>query len=543
MDLSDDSIRKAVAQPGYRPSRADAESLFERLPSVDDDMALLMERALARLGLDSARQAIARFPPSVPPLRGRLCRLAGRVAHTTPAAELRAFLLERLDDSDAKTRRNAIIALGKLDGKDLEAALIAQYQKHPELPERRSIAASLGKLGGAPALALLDTITTDDPELRRITDEARLKLSRTLGRAGDLGRIDATRTLAPAPKIILRCREGLERLLERSLPPDMKPHVAAPGIVEARLTGPLSSLYQSHLWITVGFPLLGVKTSYSMQAVPASRRRQEADLDREAEALFHALTSDEAVRVMRGLTDGAIRYRIEWATGGHRRGLTFKCAREIAARRAELVNDPTSSLWEVVVGASGVAIELRPRGLEDPRFAWRKRHVPASSHPTLAAALAQVAGARKDDVVWDPFVGAGTELVERARLGPSQRLMGTDVDQEALALARENLAAAGIAVELELADARTHVPSPLPTLIITNPPMGRRVLNKHLTGALYDAFLEHAARVLAPGGRLVWISPRAESTARAAAALGLRLTYRQRIDMGGFWAELQAFAK
>jgi predicted RNA methylase len=543
MDLSDDGIRKAVAQPGYRPSRADAESLFERLPTVDDDMALLMERALARLGLDAARQAIARFPPSLPPLRGRLCRLAGRVAQSTPAGELRAFLLERLDDSDAKTRRNAIIALGKLDGKDLEAALIAQYQKDPELPERRSIAASLGKLGGAPALALLDTITTDDPELRRITDEARLKLSRTLGRAGDLGRIDASRKIAPAPKIILRCREGLERLLERSLPPDMKPHVLSPGIVEARLTGPLSLLYQSHLWITVGFPLLAMKTSYSLKAVPASRQRQEADLDREAETLVTALTSDEAVRIMRGLTDGAVRYRIEWATGGHRRGLTFKCAREIAAQRPELVNDPTSSLWEVVVGGSGVAIELRPRGLEDPRFAWRKRHVPASSHPTLAAALAQVAGARNDDVVWDPFVGAGTELVERARLGPAQRLFGTDVDQEALARARENLAAAGINVELELADARTHVPSPLPTLIITNPPMGRRVLNKHLTGALYDAFLEHAARVLAPGGRLVWISPRADSTARAAAALGLKLTYRQRIDMGGFWAELQAFAK
>ncbi len=257
---------------------------------------------------------------------------------------------------------------------------------------------------------------------------------------------------------------------------------------------------------------------------------------------MRALTSDEALRIMKGFTEGVIRYRIEWAGGGHRRGLTFRCAREIAERRAELMNDPTSSLWEAVVGERGV--ELRPRGLEDPRFAWRKRHVPASSHPTLAAALARVAGVREDDVVWDPFVGAGTELVERARLGAAARLMGSDMDTEALALARENLASAGIeGVELELADARDHVPTAAPTLILTNPPMGRRVLNKSLTGALYEAFLAHAARVLAPGGRLVWISPRAESTARTAEELGLRISYRQRIDMGGFWAELQSFAK
>ena len=52
----------------------------------------------------------------------------------------------------------------------------------------------------------------------------------------------------------------------------------------------------------------------------------------------------------------------------------------------------------------------------------------------------------------------------------------------------------------------------------------------------------NVAAQLRPGGRLVWISAMA-GTSRVAEKLGLRLTYKQSIDMGGFHAELQAFEK
>jgi 23S rRNA G2445 N2-methylase RlmL len=199
----------------------------------------------------------------------------------------------------------------------------------------------------------------------------------------------------------------------------------------------------------------------------------------------------------------------------------------------------------VVIREEGkrVTVELWPRGLADPRFAYRVAHVPASSHPTLAAALARVAGARPDDVVWDPFVGAATELVERARLGPSRALYGTDADDDALARARDNLAAAHVAAELTRDDARTFTPPAPPTLIITNPPMGRRVLDRHRTGDLYRDFLAHASKIMPRGARLVWISPRGNETLAVATPLGLRVTYRQRVDMAGFWAEIQSFTK
>src|SRR5205823_12588543 len=92
-----------------------------------------------------------------------------------------------------------------------------------------------------------------------------------------------------------------------------------------------------------------------------------------------------------------------------------------------------------------IFVELWPRGILDPRFAYRKHTLAASSHPTIAAALARAGGVRADDVVWDPFVGSAMELIERARLGPYGALYGTDTDAGALARARDNVGAAGVA--------------------------------------------------------------------------------------------------
>jgi tRNA G10 N-methylase Trm11 len=185
-------------------------------------------------------------------------------------------------------------------------------------------------------------------------------------------------------------------------------------------------------------------------------------------------------------------------------------------------------------------VELWPRGFEDPRFSYRKKTLPASSHPTLAAALALVGEARPDDVVWDPFAGSGIELCERALLGPYARLIGTDTDEGALALARENLIAARVKqFELAVADARTYTPPAPPTLIVTNPPFGRRVLHLSDLPDLFSGFLRNASRVLAPSGRIVWMSPDGERTAELASREGLTVRSRRDVDVGGIRAEMQ----
>jgi 23S rRNA G2445 N2-methylase RlmL len=530
-DLSDpERLKQDLAAKGYQPARSDVEPLFALLATGDRDQAEVASRALARLGSEAATAALARFEGAPPVMRARLTRLVGRVAQKRGDRALAAWLVGRIGDSDEKTARNAALAAGRLGENvvraDAERALIARWATATP-PLQRALAEALGKVGAADALALLDPLATDDAEVRRVVDEARLKLTRTLGRdsAGGSGAIRDDRAPTAPVRVIAHCRHGLATLLAEEL----RAHgarVTDDESVSLTLRGPLSSLWSARTMLRFAFPL------------PAAKKR---DLEG---TVVDALTSEHAWAVLSRFTEGTPRYRLEWADAGHRRALTFRVAAAVAARRPTLVNDPTATLWELVVSDAGrLSIELWPRGLTDPRFAYRVAHVPASSHPTIAAALARVAAARTDDVVWDPFVGAATELIEIARLGPVRALYGTDADEGALARARENLASAAVTAELTRADARTFRPPLPPTLIVTNPPMGRRVLDRQSTGDLYRIFLTHAASLLQPGGRLVWISPRSDETLGYATPLGLRCSYRQRVDMAGFWAEIQSFVK
>jgi hypothetical protein len=322
-------------------------------------------------------------------------------------------------------------------------------------------------------------------------------------------------------------------MLLSELDPRLSPRKAGRGRVAITLNAPLKTLWRARTFLHCGFPLAPEHVTGG------------GDLGFES-AVVRALTSDDALAVFETFTRGPIRWRLEWANAGHRRAGTLRVARAIAARRPQLVNDPREAPWEAVVHEreDRVTVELWPVGLVDPRFAYRVRTVPASSHPTIAAALARVGGVKRDDVVWDPFVGAGAELIERARLGPYRELIGTDVDKDALAAAEANVAAAGIGkVRLRRADARVFVPGRPVSLVITNPPMGRRIPTEAKGDKLLASVIARVAAVLVNGGRFVWMSPRPKATAEVAAAHGLVLREHGAVDMGGLDVELQLFVK
>jgi hypothetical protein len=71
--------------------------------------------------------------------------------------------------------------------------------------------------------------------------------------------------------------------------------------------------------------------------------------------------------------------------------------------------------------------------------------------------------------------------------------------------------------------------------------MGRRVLPGGAIDDLLVATLRNVSAQLAPRARVVWISPAPDRTAAVALELGLRVTLRRRVDLGGFSAEIQRF--
>ena len=529
---------------GVTPGVAEVSSIIDHLSRVDEDEAVMLERALLRAHASSPepvlRLVLAHVPDSQRPLRGRLTRVLGRVATLKPDAELQDLICALVDDPDLKTSLNAIAALGALPGQRSEDALVTAWERMAAAQMRpeycRALIRALGKAGGSKAHTILAQYQPSgrDPEENRLLAQARLILGRTLARTKPSVLVDLL-TIPPGCQVVLHTRRGLEsfvtdELRELARDPSLTPALVGPGrlLLKAERLGHESVAIVSQVRCAERWAfLMGGKTA------------ELAHAGRIEDALIQAMSDPKLQHWLEAATRGTVRYRIDWKEATNAQ--MWRLAERLAQVAPKLVNDPRESLWEwgvVREGRQRFSLELRAKGRADERFAYRNEAVPASSHPPLAAALARLADVRPDDVVWDPFCGAGTELIERAKRGPFAALWGTDLDESALQSSRVNLIKAGLSDAcLEKADARTW-DGARPTLTITNPPLGRRVA-RGTARTLIREVAAHIARQLAPGGRLVWVSPFPEDTRAVFEALGLKVTYRAAVDMGGFDAEMQ----
>lgn len=517
---ADFDLRKAIRTKEFTPSVSDVPALVALVGGPDDDASEDATKALLRIPHAIAKGVGDALPSAEPEAKAKLARLLGRL----PAEEAKAPLLGLLAAPESRVRRAAVTALGKLGGEGVEDALLAIFPG-ADPAETRALATALGKAGGARAAEALATLEPgEDTELARIVERARLMRARDAARESGT-HLDREAIPGEPLPLELRCRAGLEPLLLdelREVDAIREPTIAGQGRVTATLVGAPSGLDRARLFYELRFPLPSVRTP-----------------EDEVEAVVGSLTSPRARTLLALFTRGEPRVRIDWEDARARRATTWKIASELAANG--IVNDPRDAPWQarVHVGRDGKPrVALVPRGFEDPRFAWRRADVPASSHPTIAAAIARVAGVRPDDVVWDPFVGAGAELVERARLGPYRRLYGTDLDTRALEASRANLEAAGFEATLVLEDATLFQPDEKPTLILSNPPMGRRV-HRGDVSPLLERFLAHAALVSSRDARLVWIDPLPRTMRGVAERHGFELVRALDVDMGGFVARLE----
>ena len=176
---------------------------------------------------------------------------------------------------------------------------------------------------------------------------------------------------------------------------------------------------------------------------------------------------------------------------------------------------------EVFLDTSGVSLHKR---------GYRQIANLAPLHETMAAAMVNLARYRGKDFFWDPFCGSGTLCIEAAMIALNRapglnrsfaaqkwgcveetvwqqarseaidreyrgeyRILGTDIDPESLAIAKENARKAGVAklIEFREADATKE---PLPCdrgLIVCNPPYGERMLEQRSAQKLYHEFGRH----------------------------------------------------
>ena len=465
--------------------------------------------------------------------------VALRKATKEQRAQTKQWLMSLLQDPQEKVRRYAMAALPKLGGnEESERALLELLDGARDEREVKHLSRTLDKVGGAATLEKLQELD-DAEEIRRQTEQkVKAKLARSTQPSAV--RLDVKLTQVRGLRIHLRTRRGLETFVREELEahPQLKDRfkllkVSAGCVAISATAGfALKELYQLRTVGSINF-VLGV--------VPSSKEVNVA-------AVAKVIASPLTQRICRKLTEGQARYRLKFMRSKVPHGKVQAVVNAAFEACPDLLNDPRQSPWGIDVYPEkvGSSVELRPRVSPDPRFLYRADDVPASTHPPLAAAMAQLAGVAEGDVVWDPFCGSGLELIERSLLGKAASLIATDIDAKATAVAQQNLERAGCsadAVTVQTCDFRKHrslnaVRPQGVNLIITNPPLGRRVRVADIQG-LFEEIFKLASVYLAPGGRLVILNPlKFESPDPL-----FKLESRHVVDAGGFDVRLEKWVK
>jgi predicted RNA methylase len=331
------------------------------------------------------------------------------------------------------------------------------------------------------------------------------------------------------------CRPGLGRWLKSELA-SFRAKAISETTFEAKTQACIDDIARPRIALHFGFEL------------PVADAETNATTQSRVRALVSAVASPEARGIFLGLTKtkkDRIRYRIEWEGLGHQRAATRDAVALIDDKCPFLLNDPTDTTWQIIATCHDdtlIDVELRPNRWTDTRFSYRVEEVQGASHPTISAALARVAGVRADDVVWDPFVGAGTELIERAMAGPYRSLYGSDIDPKAVFAAQSCLRVANIHATIVVSDFRQCRPPEPVSLVITNPPMGHRVLEKNDLEPLFEDFFAHMRESLRRDGRIVMLSPLPRQTAAMGESHGMNVIRQTRLEVANVLAELQVFS-
>lgn len=447
--------------------------------------------------------------------------------------EVVGWLRSLLQDPAEKIRRYAMAALPKIGaGRSEEADLLDLLDRTTLERERKFLGRTLDKIGGEATLQSIDKLP---PQTAR-----KVRASVARGLAPGAIRLDQPVMDSEGRRIHLRGRRGLELFVKEEVEQTARTRKrfriqdVRPGLVALAPIAPftLEDLYALRCFGTLGIVLGTVTESPGRDFL---------------RNLAETIASPRSHQLLRALTHGAIRYRLDFISKGHQRGAVREISDLVFAMAPEILNDARNAPWAVDIHPAGFRsfVELRPRLSPDPRFSYRVDDVPAASHPPLAACMARLAGSSGEDVIWDPFCGSGLELIERAGLGGVRRIYGSDLSRAAADVALRNLEAACVEAPFKIVcgdfrdfAAREGIRPGTLTQIITNPPMGRRVPIENLAGLVADLF-HVASSLLRDGGCLVFANPRQVKSPDAS----LRLQSSQVVDFGGFDCHLERYIK
>ncbi len=539
-------IQARISTSGWTPGRKDMSNLFSVWGNLEDSERESMQKRLALLDAPSVRKAMALFFSADDRSRGELARcLLKAYFKAIPQLELDdllAFPKRCFGDSETRVRKAVAQAIGSswndicgVVGSPTCHAKTVKFKANlvdmlahrinlaVDASELKAITDALGKSGDRVALKALSGLS----ESKKATSSSKALL--TLQR--DVLRGDSTDDLCHPERldqegVVLWFTLGIEHLAKKIVAPLKTGKVIDDGVLQFE-GGLWSVLAGCRLWRRAGVVIgknprgLVPYSSLELGAVVASLA---AEITESTAVSFGSL-----IRIRLGRDDGRTR------------SFVWEFADVLAKANCGLINDGRDAHWELQT--IGDLLILVPLKMLDERFSWRDSTIEGASDPSIAQALVEMSELRPNQVVYDPFCGAATELILAGKRADENRnmvtLLGTDLSERALEAGVLALQKAGVSANVYLEDALGFQDRPF-DVVITNPPFGMRTLRGGARDLL-DEFLGTIKQRLAPKARVVMLSHAPNSTIQWAAAGRLRLVRSFPVRLGAMTCELQHF--
>lgn len=350
-----------------------------------------------------------------------------------------------LGNDDAKIRKNAALLLGELGAQEDVEALYAAYEHETTRFVRSSYLTALKALDVTAYIdslqARYDELLAYEPaeEERKHVAQERGLLQQLLAKSGALKKHSFTGWKRKSDVIFTTehtLREPLKRQLEAHSKNGIQTVVHPMGVM-ARTTE-LDGLCRLHSYREL-LHALNVKKTLSGTQEELAKALLASNLMEVLESC-HREPAPFYFRVeLRGMPDAAekaglakaLSQALEQMSGGRLLNSTTDYEVELRLSRTK-----DGSFYPC----------LKLYTMPDDRFDWRRRTISASMHPSLAAALIELARPylSEDAVVLDALCGVGTFVIERNLRMKAYDNYAVDIFGEAIAGAKENAAAAGV---------------------------------------------------------------------------------------------------
>ncbi len=517
---------------GWLPGRRDVSQLIDAWTSFPAELRERLIKKLSKMDGPASNLAMKVLPNADAARRQELTRpvlksVFRSLKSSNPAAPETDILddcssfLSSADPRVVKSAAQAIASSWSYMSDELRRQLLdhvkMSFEKAADPSAKRALMDALGNSADQSAQGILARETATLHEAGR--DKALLKLARDLSAPVNSSDRCYPERFSQTYPIVLWFTEGVDQVARKlGLFKDFK--AITPGVALVKGT-PWSDLKSNHLWRRAGVKL-GELDQLSAEAL-SQLISNNSELIKSATQM--GSTGPVRVRFGRGSNVG--------------RSMVWDFGKKLMAKQCGIICDGRSAHWQIEL--VGKMVVIVPKAYMDDRFVWRDASIEGASDPTIASAIVLLAHIKPGEVVYDPFCGAGSELILAGKVAPHLRLIGTDTSPEALSRAKTAAARAEQSIEFYGDDACKFHKGPV-DVVITNPPFGMRTSRGEARPVL-ERFFKNIIEQLSPNGRVVLLSHAPSASVEWAAAAGLKYSKAMPVWLGRMRCELQCFVR